>query len=429
LVISESRIYARAGWRILPLLMAGWLFAYIDRVNISFARAQMAQELGFSDAVFGLGAGLFFLGYFAFEVPSNLILYRIGGRRWISRIMISWAIATALTVLAHTATQFYVIRFLLGAAEAGFIPGVVYYLSTWFPAHRQGRVFGIFYLALSGSGLVGGPLAGLILSTCSGLLGLAGWKWLLLLEAIPSLMIGFAILAFLPDRIATVSWLSAEEKDFLARELAREAKRKSPPSLRAMMAAPALWMMMLIYFLLNYAAYGLSFWLPTFIAELGIATPMRVGLLAALPSLCAMIAVVLFGISADRAHERRWHLTAMFLTGAAGFFLFQLASGSVALSMAGFCLAAICTQAFPSLFWALPNRIWQGVASAAGVAGINAVGNLAGTLSPSIIGIMRTRLGQADAAIFSLGAALVLATILVHLLPRVLIDDYGREKT
>ena len=164
MAISESRIYATAGWRILPLLMAGWLFAYIDRVNISFARAQMAQELGFSDAVFGLGAGLFFLGYFAFEVPSNLILYRVGGRRWISRIMISWAIATALTALAQTPAQFYLIRFLLGAAEAGFIPGVVYYLSTWFPAHRLGRVFGIFYLALAGSGLVGGPLAGLILT-------------------------------------------------------------------------------------------------------------------------------------------------------------------------------------------------------------------------------------------------------------------------
>ena len=428
-MVSENRIYARAGWRILPLLMAGWLFAYIDRVNISFARAQMAQELGFSDAVFGLGAGLFFLGYFVFEVPSNLILICVGGRRWISRIMISWAIATALVALARTPAQFYVIRFLLGAAEAGFIPGVVYYLSTWFPAHRLGRVFGIFYLALAGSGLVGGPLAGLILSTCSGLLGMAGWKWLLLLEAVPSLLIGFAILAFLPDRIATAAWLNADEKDFLARELAREAERKSPPALRAMMMAPALWMMMLIYFLLNYAAYGLSFWLPTFIAELGIADPMRVGLLAALPSLCAMIGVVLFGISADRSQERRWHLTAMFLTGAAGFFLFRLAGGSVTLAMAGFCLAAICTQAFPSLFWALPNRIWQGVANAAGIAAINAVGNLAGMLSPSIIGIMRTQLGQADAAIFSLGAALVAATLLVHLLPRVLIDDYGRQKT
>lgn len=426
-MISESRIYARASWRILPLLMAGWLFAYIDRVNISFARAQMAQELGFSDAVFGLGAGLFFLGYFVFEVPSNLLLYRIGGRRWISRIMISWAIATALTMLAKTPAQFYVIRFLLGAAEAGFIPGVVYYLSTWFPAHRLGRVFGIFYLALSGSGLVGGPLAGLILSTCSGLLGLAGWKWLLLLEAVPSLLIGFAILAFLPERIGTASWLNADEKDFLSRALTRDAEKKQPASLRAMMAAPALWMMMLIYFLLNYAAYGLSFWLPTFIAELGIADPMQVGLLSALPSLCAMIGVVLFGISADRWRERRWHLTAMFLTGAAGFFLFQLAGGALAASMAGFCLAAICTQAFPSLFWALPNRIWQGVASAAGIAAINAVGNLAGTLSPSIIGIMRTRFGQADIAITSLGVALVAATLLVHLLPELLIDNDGEE--
>jgi len=424
--VNESRIYAAAAWRIMPLLMAGWLFAYIDRVNISFARAEMGQQLGFSDAVFGLGAGLFFLGYFAFEVPSNLILTNVGGRRWISRIMISWAIATALTALAQTPAQFYVIRFLLGAAEAGFFPGVVYYLSTWFPAHRLGRVFGIFYLALAGSGLVGGSLAGLILSTCSGLLGLAGWKWLLLLEAIPSLLIGFAILALLPDRIASVSWLTAEEKDFLIREVAREADRKAPPSLRVLLMAPALWMMMLIYFLLNYAAYGLSFWLPTFIAELGIADPMRVGLLAALPSLCAMICVVLFGISADRHRERRWHLTAMFLTGAAGFFLFQLSRGSVAAAMAGFCLAAICTQAFPSLFWALPNRIWKGVASAAGIATINAVGNLAGLVSPAMIGAVRSNHGQSALAIASLGAALVLATVLVHCLPARLIDEYSK---
>jgi MFS family permease len=422
---SEGRIYTTAAWRIMPLLMAGWLFAYIDRVNISFARVQMGEHLGFSDAVFGLGAGLFFLGYFAFEVPSNLLLYRVGGRRWISRIMITWAIASALTALVRTPAQFYGMRFVLGLAEAGFIPGVVYYLGTWFPAHRLGRIFGIFYLSLAGSGLVGGPLAGLILSTCSGLFGVEGWKWLLILEAIPSLLAGVAILRFLPDGIDNAKWLSPAEKDFARDQLAREAAGKSPLPLAALAANPALWMMILIYFLLNFAAYGLSFWLPTLIGDLGVTSPMRVGLLSALPSICAMIGVVLFGLSADRHCERRWHLTAMFLTGATGFFLFQLAGGGVVLAMAGLCLAAICTQAFPSLFWALPNRIWKGVANAAGIATINAVGNLAGLVSPAMIGAMRTRFGQADIAIFSLGAALVLATILVHFLPPRLIDNYG----
>jgi len=422
---SEGRIYTAAAWRIMPLLMAGWLFAYIDRVNISFARAQMGEYLGFSDAVFGLGAGLFFLGYFAFEVPSNLLLYRVGGRRWISRIMITWAIASALTALVRTPAQFYGMRFVLGAAEAGFIPGVVYYLGTWFPSYRLGRIFGIFYLSLAGSGLVGGPLAGLILSTCSGILGVAGWKWLLILEAVPSVIAGVAILRFLPDGIDNAKWLSPAEKDFARDQLAREAAGKSPLPLAALAANPALWMMILIYFLLNFAAYGLSFWLPTLIGDLGVTSPMRVGLLSALPSICAMIGVVLFGLSADRHCERRWHLTAMFLTGATGFFVFQLAGGGVVLAMAGLCLAAICTQAFPSLFWALPNRIWKGVANAAGIATINAVGNLAGLVSPAMIGAMRTRLGQADIAIFSLGAALVLATILVHLLPPRLIDNYG----
>jgi len=424
--VNESRIHNAIAWRILPLLMAGWLFAYIDRVNISFARLQMGQQLGFSDTVFGLGAGLFFLGYFLFEVPSNLLLYRIGGRRWISRIMITWAIASALTALVRTPAQFYVMRFLLGAAEAGFIPGVVFYLATWFPARRLGRVFGIFYLALAGSGLVGGPLAGLILSTCSGLFGVAGWQWLLILEAIPSLLVGVAILRFLPQDIDSARWLSPAEKSFARDQLAGEAAAKTAMPLSALAANPALWMMILIYFLLNYAAYGLSFWLPTLIGDLGVASPMQVGLLSALPSVCAMTGVVLFGLSADRRRERRWHLTAMFATGACGFFLFHLAGGGFGLSMAGLCLAAICTQAFPSLFWALPNRVWKGVANAAGIATINAVGNLAGLVSPAILGAARSRPDQAGLAMVSLGAALVLATLLVHCLPARLIDDYGK---
>jgi MFS family permease len=302
-------------------------------------------------------------------------------------------------------------------------------LAGWFPADRLGRIFGIFYLALAGSGLVGGPLAGLILSTCSGLFGLAGWKWLMLLEALPSLVIGVAIFLFLPDDIARATWLTPAEKDSARAQLSGEAARKSTLSLAALAANPALWMMIVIYFLLNYAAYGLSFWLPSLIGDLGVRAPIQVGLLSALPSVCAMIGVVLFGFSADRRKERRWHLTVMFLTGAAGFFIFQLGRGLV-VSMAGLCLAAICTQAFPSLFWALPNRIWKGVANAAGIAAINALGNLAGLVSPAVIGATRTYFGRAGAAseltILSLGAALVLATLLVHMLPPRLIDNYDK---
>jgi MFS family permease len=426
--INEKRIYGAAAWRIMPLLMAGWLFAYIDRVNISFARAQMGEQLAFSDAVFGLGAGLFFLGYFLFEVPSNIVLYKVGGRRWISRIMVSWGLISGLTALVETPTQFYIMRFLLGAAEAGFIPGAVYYLSTWFPSHRLGRIFGIFYLALAGSGLVGGPLAGFILSNFSGLWDIAGWKWLLVLEAIPSVVVGFLILFFLPEKIETAAWLSSEEKSFARAQLDAENASKPPVTLKSFIVTPALWIMMVIYFLLNYAAYGLSFWLPTFIGDLGVKDPMQIGLLSALPSLCAMIGVVLFGFSADRRRERRWHLTAMFLTGAAGFFVFQLSGNAAIAALAGLCLAAICTQAFPSLFWALPNRIWTGMASAGGVATINAVGNLAGLVSPAIIGFMRTHSGNADIAIISLGIALALATLLVHTLPGRLIDNYGDGK-
>ena len=219
---SEDAVFARIAWRVLPLLMLAWLFAYIDRVNIGFAKLQMASDLQFSDAVYGFGAGIFFLGYFLFEVPSNLILHRVGARRWIGRIMITWSIFAALTAFVRTPFEFYTVRFLLGAAEAGFIPGAVYFLSQWFPSTRRGRVFGIFYLSLAGSGLVGGPLSGVVLAGMSGWLGLAGWKWLLLIEALASIVIGLLIIRFLPDRPETVAWLGTDERQRVTAAIAQD---------------------------------------------------------------------------------------------------------------------------------------------------------------------------------------------------------------
>ena len=332
--IDEDALYGRMAWRLLPLLMLAWLFSYIDRVNIGFAKPQMAHDLHFSDAAYGFGAGIFFLGYFLFEVPSNLLLHRVGARFWIARIMITWALVSAATIFVQLPWQFYGMRFLLGLAEAGFIPGAVFYLSTWYPAHRRGRVFGVFYLALAGSGLVGGPLAGVILQTMSGAFGVSGWKWLLLLEALPSLIVGLLILGLLPDRVADASWLSAAERRHVQEALAAENARKDALPASRILADPVVWLLTLIYFLLNYAAYGLSFWLPTLIRDLGVHGDLAVGLVAALPSVCSMICMVLFGRSADRHRERRWHLTAMFLIGAAGFSLSVLAGGGVLLGVA-----------------------------------------------------------------------------------------------
>jgi MFS family permease len=420
--IDEDRLYARISWRLLPLLMLSWLFAYIDRVNIGFAKLQMAQDLHFSDAAYGFGAGIFFLGYFLFEVPSNLLLHRFGARIWISRIMITWALVSGLTLFVQTPVQFYVMRFLLGVAEAGFIPGAVYYISTWYPSYRRGRVFGIFYLALAGSGLVGGPLAGAILSVMSGVAGIAGWQWLLLLEALPTLILGVLILLYLAENIAEVTWLSAAERWHVQTALEAEEKQKDHVPLMGILSNPVVWLLTLIYFLLNYAAYGLSFWLPTLIRDLGVSDAMNIGLIAAVPSLCSMICMVLFGRSADRHRERRWHLTVMFLIGAAGFVVSVLAGGGLVVGVAGLCMAAICTQAFPSLFWAVPTAMLTGVSAAAGIAMINAIGNLSGFFGPYAIGVTRDAFGSTDAAVYSLSAALVLATVLIHCLPSRFID-------
>jgi MFS family permease len=420
--IDEDSLYASISWRLLPLLMLSWLFAYIDRVNIGFAKLQMAQDLHFSDAAYGFGAGIFFLGYFLFEVPSNLLLHRFGARIWISRIMITWALFSGLTMFVQSPLQFYIMRFLLGLAEAGFIPGAVYYISTWYPSYRRGRVFGIFYLALAGSGLIGGPLAGAILETMSGVAGIAGWKWLLLLEAIPSLILGVLILLRLPESVQDVAWLTEPERRHIQTALAAEETQKDHAPLSSILTNPVIWLLTFIYFLLNYAAYGLSFWLPTLIRDLGVADNFDIGLIAAIPSVCSMICMVLFGRSADRYRERRWHLTAMFLIGAAGFVVSVLAGGGLVVSVAGLCMAAICTQAFPSLFWAVPTAMLTGVTAAAGIAMINAIGNLAGFFGPYAIGITRDAFGTTGAAVYSLSAALVLSAVLIHWLPSRFID-------
>jgi MFS family permease len=420
--VDEDAVYRRIAWRVLPLLMAAWLFAYIDRVNVGFAKLQMAGELGFSDAVYGFGAGIFFLGYFIFEVPSNLILHRVGARRWIGRIMVTWSIVAGLTAFVRTPMEFYGMRLLLGLAEAGFIPGAVYYLSQWFPSARRGRVFGVFYLALAGSGLVGGPVSGAVLGWMSGWLGLAGWKWLLLVEAVPSLLVGILIILLLPERPGATQWLSEAEQRHVEGALAREQAEQEPMPAGAILRNPVIWLLVLIYFLLNYAAYGLSFWLPTFVQSLGVTGAIGIGLLASLPSLCSMICMVLFGRSADRFGERRWHLTVMFSIGAVGFVVSALAAGTLLAGMVGLCMAAICTQAFPSLFWAVPTRMMSGVTAAAGLAMINAIGNLSGFFGPYAVGLLREYEGGNAAAVYSLAAALFLSAVLVHLLPSRLID-------
>jgi len=301
----EAKTYAKVSRRLIPFLMLCYLGAYLDRVNVGFAKLQMLSDLRFSETVYGMGAGIFFLGYFLFEVPSNVILHRVGARRWLARIMLTWAVISASFVFVKSPTAFYVLRFLLGVAEAGFAPGVILYLTYWFPSERRAKALSLFFMAIPLAGMVGGPLSGWIMHSLQGAMSMAGWKWLFLLEALPSLVLGFAILLYLDDGIKQAKWLTDSEKALLARNVAADAEHKTAHvSIRAFIGDRRLWLMASIYFCVVLGQYGLTFWLPTIIRKSGVADPLWVGVFTAIPYLCAIIALPLIGMSADRRRER-----------------------------------------------------------------------------------------------------------------------------
>ena len=418
----EDRLYAKIAWRTVPILILAFLASYLDRVNVGFAKLQMSTDLGLSDAVYGVGAGVFFLGYFLFEVPSNLMLHRVGARTWLARIMITWGICSALTMLVRTPWEFYGARLLLGLAEAGFMPGVIYYLSAWFPAHRRGRVVGLFFIGLALAGVLGGPVSGFILRSCSGLYGLAGWQWLFLLEALPSIAVGIALYVVLQDRAADVHWLSAEEKSILVAELAQERMGKPPLPVRSLFTNRYLLLMTGIFFIGNLCLYGLGFWLPSLIAASGVKDPFTIGLMAALPSLCGIATMVLVSRSSDHFHERRWHLAFVFALGAVGLALSVLWANSPAWALFALCVATMGLYAIPPLFWNLPTAMLSGMAAAAGLALINSFANLSGFFGPAIIGWTVQATGSTGAAILFLAATLVLGVVMILAIPSRLVD-------
>jgi MFS family permease len=423
----EGRVFRRAAVRILPLLMFAFLFAYIDRINVGFAKLQMVGQLGFSNAVYGLGAGIFFLGYFVFEVPSNVILARVGARRWIGRIMVTWGAISGLTALVSTPMEFYLARFALGLAEAGLIPGIIYYTSNWFPGHWRGRIWGVFYIALASAGLVGGPLSGLILGHLSGAAGVAGWKWLFILEAVPSLVGGILVFVLLPDRVEDARFLGEQEKRLALRLLHAEAVAKPQSDLRTTLLNPWIAVLCAIYFIVNLALYGVGFWLPTLIRNMGVHDVVAIGWLSALPSLCAILALLVLGRTADRFRERRWHLVTLFSLGAIGLVLSVMFRHQAVVGIPALCLISMGTITVPSMFWSVPTAMLGGLAAAAGIAFINAVGNLSGFFGPAIIGYVQQATGNPNDAILFLAAMMAVGIILILSLPARYVSNLGKH--
>jgi MFS family permease len=387
----ENAIYRKVTIRLLPFLMLCYIVAYLDRVNVGFAKLQMLGDLHFSETVYGLGAGMFFIGYFFFEVPSNIILHKIGARIWITRIMITWGIISALTLLVRTPVQFYLVRFFLGAAEAGFFPGIILYLTYWYPSHRRAKMVGMFMVGIPMAGMIGGPLSGAIMAMTHGTAGWPGWKWMFLLEAVPSLIMGVACILYLDSRIRDAKWLSEKEKQVLEYYVAQEAKeKKEHPSIVAVFADGRIWLMCWIYFTVALGQYALTLWIPTLLKDAGVKGVFNIGMVSAIPYIATAIAMVVLGASADKRRERRWHEAGPMLVGAAALVLsMMVGGGNTVLAVILLTIAAAGIIPAAPMFWALPTSFLAGTAAAAGIAWINSVANLGGFVAPFAIGYLK----------------------------------------
>ena len=408
---------ARVSRRLIPFLFLLYILNFLDRVNVGFAALEMNRDLGFGPAVYGFGAGVFFLGYCLFEVPSNLVLYRTGARIWIARIMVTWGLAASAMMLVHTPWSFYGLRFLLGVAEAGFFPGIIFYLTYWYPARDRARAYAWFLAAIPVCGVIGGPISGALLGL-DGRLGLQGWQWLFLLEGIPSVLVGFAVLWLLPDRPCDARWLPMDERAWLEDRLAAEGADPvghHGESLRQALRNPMVWWLGLSYFLLVVALYGFAFWLPQLVKASGSFDNFEVGLITAIPYAVAAVGMVLVGRNSDRTGERYLHLVFPALVGAVGF-VATTRAGSTGLLIAALCLCALGVLGWLGPFWALPTAFLRGQAAAGGIALINSMGAVGGFVGPYLVGGLKQRTGEFAPGLLFLAGAMVAAAIIVLLI-------------
>jgi D-galactonate transporter len=406
---EEQALVKRMAWRVLPFLLLAYLICIIDRLNVGFAALTMNADLGFTATVFGWGAGLFFFGYFLGEVPSNLILSKVGARIWFARIMVTWGICAVAMGFIGGPVSFYVTRFLLGVAEAGFFPGVIYYLTLWFPAEYRGRIFGLFLIISPLNNTIAAPLAGLILKGFDGVLGYPGWRWLFIVEGLPSVLLGFVTLRAVIDRPDKASWLSDREKAHLRATLEREAAARTETkhlSVWQTLRNPKVLLFAVVYTGLAIGIYGLSLWMPQLIKAMGLKDPLQIGLVMAIPYLIATVCMVLWSRHSDRTGERTWHCaSALGLAGAA--MLASAYAPSPLLAMVAMTFAAIGMYCSQPVFWSMPTAYLSGVAAAGGIAMINSVGNLGGFIGPFAVGWLKDNVGGFAAGLTFLAVCLL----------------------
>jgi len=416
---EEKRLIRKVAYRLIPFLGICYFFAYLDRVNLGFAALTMNKEFNFSPTVFSMGAGIFFIGYFLFEVPSNIALEKFGARRWIGRIMISWGILSALMAYIGGTYSFYFLRFLIGVAEAGFFPGIVLYLTYWFPAEYRARILAAFIVAVPLSAAIGSPISGMLLGM-DGVGGLKGWQWLFVLEGIPSIILGVVSVFYLTDGPQKASWLTDAEKSWLTRQL--EMERLAKESVRKLgfgetISNPDIWGLSIIYFGLVAALYGAGFWLPQIVKAFGV-TNSQTGFLTAIPYLFSVVAMIIWSRNSDRSRERVWHVVLpMVLTGVA-----LAASASVQspqVVMIALTLATIGIYAGFALFWTLPSAILTGTAAAGGIALINSIGNLAGFAGPYAVGWFKETTGEVSTGLMVISVLPLISAVLVLVFGRV----------
>jgi ACS family tartrate transporter-like MFS transporter len=415
--LLEERAIRKITWRLIPFLMLLYLVAFLDRINVGFAALTMNRDIGLTSQMFGLGSGIFFIGYFLFEVPSTVILHKVGARFWIGRVMITWGIVSVAMAFTRGPMSFYVLRFLLGLAEAGFFPGIILYLSYWFPSNHRSWVTALFMAAAPAAGFIGSPISGALMQL-NGLLGLHGWQWLFLVEGFPALVLGVITFRFLTDRPAVATWLTEDERDWLSSTIKREESVIQHPHGHSAWRALADWKVLalsLAYFGTSAGLYTIGFWAPLIVKRLGFSV-FNVGLLIAIPNLIAIVGMILWSRNSDRTGERYWHAAIACLIAAVGMALAARAGSSAFLAIAGLSLTAFGVSAAKPPLWCIPTTFFVGTAAAASIGLINSLGTLGGFAGPYMIGTANGTSGNFTRGLYLVGGTLIVSAVTIILM-------------